>query len=219
VSKSQGRPLRLSHADIVRWRSHVLVTATCHVWMGAVGSDGYGRLAINNQQDGARVLTPHQVAARLGFGPIPEGATLLHHCEVRLCCRYDTGHVRVGTQAENMQDAVRRGRAVGPRPGRTDLRGKVGASRAIQAALRDAGNRSPEALTAVLAVTLEAGDPWRDFLPLFDAPPPARLVTAGFGAADAAAGAAGSDGLGVAVFRADRSRRRVPVPSLPLFDM
>ena len=43
VSKSQGRPLRLSLGDIVRWHSHLLVTATCHVWMGAVASDGYGR--------------------------------------------------------------------------------------------------------------------------------------------------------------------------------
>jgi len=43
VSKSQGRPLRLSHGDIVRWHSHLLVTATCHVWMGAIGSDGYGQ--------------------------------------------------------------------------------------------------------------------------------------------------------------------------------
>ena len=46
VSQSQGRPLRLSHGDIVRWRAQLLVTGTCHVWMGAVGSDGYGRIAV-----------------------------------------------------------------------------------------------------------------------------------------------------------------------------
>ncbi len=53
VSQSWGRPLRLSHGDIVRWRSQLLVTGTCHVWMGAVGSDGYGRIAIRNPEDGA----------------------------------------------------------------------------------------------------------------------------------------------------------------------
>ena len=116
MSQSQGRPLRLSHADIVRWHEHLLPTATCHVWMGAVGSDGYGRFQITNKFDGTRMLTPHQVAARLGFGPIPEGVTLLHDCEIRLCCRYGTGHVGVGTQSENMRHAVARGRAVGPRP-------------------------------------------------------------------------------------------------------
>jgi len=170
VSQSQGRPLRLSHADIVRWHEHLLPTSTCHVWMGAVGSDGYGRFQINNKYDGTRMLTPHQVAARLGFGPIPEGATLLHDCEVRLCCRYGAGHVGVGTQSENMRHAVARGRAVGPRPGRVDVRGKVGASRAIQAALREAVERSPDALAAVLAAVIADGDPMRDMLPLFDAP-------------------------------------------------
>ena len=55
--------------------------------MGAVGSDGYGRIAVRNPEDGARTLTPHQVGARLGYGPIPAGATVLHDCEVRLCCR------------------------------------------------------------------------------------------------------------------------------------
>ena len=49
MSQSLGRPLRLSHGDIVRWRAQLLVTGTCHVWMGAVGSDGYGRIAIRNR--------------------------------------------------------------------------------------------------------------------------------------------------------------------------
>ena len=44
-----------------RWRAQVLVTGTCHVWMGAVGTDGYGRIAIRNPEDGPRTLTPHQV--------------------------------------------------------------------------------------------------------------------------------------------------------------
>ena len=51
-----------------------------------------------------------------------------------------------------MRQAVARGRAVGPHPGRVDVRGKAGASRAIQAALRDATGRSPSALAAVSAV-------------------------------------------------------------------
>ena len=53
--------MRLSHTDIVRWRGQLLVTGTCHVWMGAVGSDGYGRIAVRNPEDGARTLAPHQV--------------------------------------------------------------------------------------------------------------------------------------------------------------
>ncbi|HEY7813967.1 MAG TPA: HNH endonuclease [Nakamurella sp.] len=209
MSQSQGRPLRLSHADIVRWHEHLLITATCHVWMGAVGSDGYGRFQIINKYDGTRMLTPHQVAARLGFGPIPEGATLLHDCEVRLCCRYGTDHVEVGTQSENMRHAVARGRAVGPRPGRVDVRGKVGASRAIQAALRDAVDRSPAGLARVLAGVIADGDPMRDMLPLFDAPD-RRAATPALRSPMRAESPSG----GVLL----RARRPVPASSLPLFE-
>ena len=144
--------------------------------MGAVGSDGYGRVAVTTKDDGSRMLTPHQVGARIRFGMIPAGATVLHDCEVRLCCRTDPGHVRIGTQSENMRDAVRRGRAVGPRPGRTDLRGKVGASPAIQSALTASVDRSPDVLAAVLAAVIAQGDPWRDLLPLFDVEPAAPAM-------------------------------------------
>ena len=172
--------------------------------MGAVGSDGYGRIAVRNPEDGPRTLTPHQVGARLGYGPIPAGATVLHDCEVRLCCRAEPGHLRVGTQSENMRQAVARGRAVGPRPGRVDVRGKAGASRAIQAALRDATGRSPAALAAVIA----DGDPLRDLHPLFDLPDQHTTSVSG-AAAFPGAGAPG----GVLV----RAGRRGPVESLPLF--
>jgi hypothetical protein len=128
VSQSLGRPLRLSHGDIVRWRGQVLVTGTCHVWMGAVGSDGYGRIAVRNREDGARTLTPHQVGARLGYGPIPAGATVLHDCEVRLCCRAEPGHLRV---------ARRGGRAgrtagAGPAAGRDGGHSRVAAPAACR---------------------------------------------------------------------------------------
>jgi len=205
VSQSLGRPLRLSHADIVRWHAQLLLTGTCHVWMGAVGSDGYGRIAIRNREDGPRTLTPHQIGARLGFGPIPAGATVLHDCEVRLCCRAEPGHLRIGTQSENMRQAVARGRAVGPHPGRVDVRGKVGASRAIQAALRDAADRSPDALAAVLAAVIADGDPLRDVPRLFNLAAAATSRTAQVPV-----------GAGATVLPV--GRRREPVQSLPLFD-
>ena len=96
-----------------------------------------------------------------------------------------------------------------PRPGRVDVRGKAGASRAIQAALRDATGRSPAALAAVLAAVIADGDPLRDLHPLFDlpaypAPPPAAVV----GAVSAVPG--------VAVLVSPRCR--APAVSLPLFD-
>ncbi len=111
------------------------------------------------------MLTPHQVGARLGFGPLPVDCTLMHDCEVRLCCSSAPGHVRIATQRENMRQAVARGRSRGPRPGLVDTRGVVGASRAIQAAIVSAVQADPgigkAALAAVLAAAVAAGDPLR----------------------------------------------------------
>jgi len=179
VSKSLGRGLRLSNRDLNRWDRQVLVTATCHIWAGAIGSDGYGRFSITNPEDGARMLTPHQVGARLGFGPLPVDCTLMHDCEVRLCCSSAPGHVRIATQKENMRQAVARGRSRGPRPGLVDTRGVVGASRAVQAAIVSAVAADPgigkAGLAAVLAAAVAAGDPLRHLVALFDAPLPVAV--------------------------------------------
>jgi hypothetical protein len=179
VSKSLGRGLRLSNRDLNRWDRQVIGTAACDIWAGAIGSDGYGRFSITNPQDGDRMLTPHQVGARLGFGPLPVDCTLMHDCEVRLCCSTAPGHVRIATQRENMRQAVARGRSRGPRPGLVDTRGVVGASRAIQAAIVSAVTADPgigkTELAAVLAAAVAAGDPLRHLVPLFDAPPPVAV--------------------------------------------
>ena len=170
MSQSKGRRLRLTVFDLERWRAKIVRTATCHIWVGAVGSDGYGRFSIRNDEDGERMVTPHQVGARLAFGPLPIGSTLMHDCEVRVCVATAPGHVRVATQRENMVQAAQRGRAVGPRPGQVDTRGKVGASRAVQDAIRGAGTDHPGELAEVLARCLAEGDPFRDLHPLFDLP-------------------------------------------------
>ena len=171
VSKSLGRPLRLTNQDLTRWRSYVVETAGCAIWVGAVGSDGYGRFKIHNNIDGDRMVTPHQIAARLAFGPIPVGATILHDCDVRICCATTSGHIRIATQRENVQQAVARGRSAGPRPGAVDERGPVGASRAVQDAIQRAvadGITDRFELADVLARAVAAGDPYRRLVPLFD---------------------------------------------------
>ena len=96
-----------------------------------------------------------------------------------------------------------------PAPGAgVDVRGKAGASRAIQATLRNATDRSPAALAAVLAAVIAEGDPLRDLHPLFDLPDQHTASVSGV-AAFPGAGAPGA----VLV----RAGRRGPVESLPLF--
>jgi hypothetical protein len=167
MSQSAGRPLQLSDDDVTRFRALVLPTSSCAVFTGSIGSDGYGRFALRGPDGRQRTVTPHQVAAVIAFGELTAGATLMHDCDVRLCVRTEAGHVRVATQAENMQQAVYRGRSRGPHPGLVDTREPVGASRAVQAALRASADRDPVALALVLREVLAAGDPLRDNLQLF----------------------------------------------------
>lgn len=168
MSKSRGVALGLTSADADRFRCRVLPTGSCWVWMGGVGRDGYGRFRLSYGDGRQRTVTPHQVAVVLAGGEFDEGVTVMHDCDMRLCVRVEPGHVRAATQGENMRQAARRGRAAGPRPGLVDVRGPVGASRAVQAALRASTDRSPVGLALVLAAVLAAGDPLRDHPILFD---------------------------------------------------
>lgn len=118
------------------------------------------------------MVTPHQVAATLAFGQIPAGATVVHDCDVRLCCRTGEGHARIATQQENVAQAVARGRLCGPRPGMVDVRGPAGESRAIQAALTavwmEQQRAQQQVLADALASVIAEGDPRAGLYPMFD---------------------------------------------------
>jgi hypothetical protein len=192
VSKSTLPSARLSRADVQRLRAQIVPTATCHLWMGAVGGDGYGRFWVSAAPvhgQGAdpatpvragRMITPHAAVSALVFGGLPLGSTHLHDCDVRLCVNTRPGHLRRGTQQENVRQAVARGHNRGPKPGMVDVRGPAGASRAIQDAVRGAitaGSTSPVLLAHMLAGVIAEGFPLVDVLPLFEEP--ARVPAAG----------------------------------------
>ena len=188
MSKSTLPSARLAAADVQRLRTQIVATATCHLWMGSVGSDGYGRFwvpapitSVNEPATAravpparaGRVITPHAAVSALVFGTLPLGSTHLHDCDVRLCVNTQPGHLRRGTQRENMRQAVARGHQRGRKPGMVDVRGPAGASRAIQDAIRTsitAGPTSPQVLAGVLARVLAEGFPMVDVLPLFAEP-------------------------------------------------
>lgn len=88
----------------------------CWEWTASRGIRGYGqfRLPRTRQMSGA-----HRVAYELSVGPIPEGMFVCHHCDNPSCVRPD--HLFVGTNSQNILDAVRKGRhrTVFKRPKRT----------------------------------------------------------------------------------------------------
>lgn len=170
MSRSRGEPLSLTATDRERFDASICRTSTCHIWLGSLSRPGgYGQWWLRRPDGRQRVVSAHRVAFELVHGPLPEGATLMHDCEVRLCVNTGPGHVHAATQAENVDQAVRRRRMAGPRPGLVDVRGPVGQADAVQTALRDVlaqGRPDPDQMAAVLADVIAAGDPLADQLRL-----------------------------------------------------
>lgn len=92
---------KLSVHDV--WESRIEKTESCWLWRGQIGTYGYGYISLNGKPTLAHRFVYEQLV-----GPIPQGLYLLHSCDTPACVNPD--HLRCGTQKENIQDAVDRGR-------------------------------------------------------------------------------------------------------------
>lgn len=75
----------------------------CHEWSGARDTCGYGQF-----WTGRDFMRAHRYVWEQNFGPIPEGLLVLHRCDNPPCV--NPAHLFLGTQKDNMQDRVRKGR-------------------------------------------------------------------------------------------------------------
>lgn len=81
-------------------------TDECWPWTGELNSMGYGR--INTYPNGRRVrLLAHRLAAQMA-GLVIEGQVVRHKCDNPQCV--NPFHLLTGSQADNMQDSIKRGR-------------------------------------------------------------------------------------------------------------
>jgi hypothetical protein len=83
------------------WQSCVVVDyglaiGPCWIWTKAI-RNGYGAASM-----AGKVEDTHRIAYRLTHGSIPEGLSVLHHCDHGLCIRPE--HLFSGTQADNIHD-------------------------------------------------------------------------------------------------------------------
>jgi hypothetical protein len=96
--KSRASPI----AD--RFWSKVRKTETCWLWTGA----NSGRKWPYGLLGGKPMLKAHHISWEIHNGPVPEGAWVLHKCDVTLCVNPD--HLFLGTAADNTADMMVKGR-------------------------------------------------------------------------------------------------------------
>lgn len=68
---------------------------------------GHGSLSVHN-----RPVHAHRLAYALHRGPIPSGRSVCHHCDNPACVRPE--HLFLGTQQDNVNDMLGKGRSVPP---------------------------------------------------------------------------------------------------------
>lgn len=115
-SKPASRALRVglrggrhkSYPLAERLAARTIVTDSCWLFQGFPnGPNGYGQIMLDPTS--RKRGYAHRVAWELANGqPVPADMRILHKCDNALCVRPD--HLRLGTQAENIADAITKGR-------------------------------------------------------------------------------------------------------------
>lgn len=97
----------LTPAEVARFYRTMLVAGHGMTWGGETNNDGYGRFPV--WRDGKRVrLLAHRVSFMLATGTDPGRLVVRHECDTPPCCTPDC--FLLGTQAENVRDAIIRHR-------------------------------------------------------------------------------------------------------------
>jgi len=82
----------------------------CWLWVGERRTGGYGYIAptFSSRDHRPTAKRVHRVAYETFVGPIPDGAIVLHSCDVRNCI--NPAHLSVGTHSDNARQTVERNR-------------------------------------------------------------------------------------------------------------
>lgn len=78
----------------------------CWEWQGRCETNGYARI---KRKQSRQQVAVHRLSWEMVNGPIPDGLDVLHKCDNRKCVR--PSHLFLGTDVDNMQDMLKKGRA------------------------------------------------------------------------------------------------------------
>lgn len=102
----------LSPATIQRFNRKIHKTESCWLWTGAKENHGYGLAYTGFKPDGRKDRHyAHRIAYALVHGFVPAHLEVMHSCDVTRCV--NPAHLSLGTQKENIQDQLDRGRHSG----------------------------------------------------------------------------------------------------------
>jgi hypothetical protein len=73
----------------------------CWLWLGSIATTGYGKSHYRGRE-----ISAHRLSYLLFVGEIPAGLHILHSCDERSCV--NPQHLRAGTNADNVEDALKR---------------------------------------------------------------------------------------------------------------
>jgi hypothetical protein len=123
LTKDEGWGVVFDSSDLRRFIAKVEAGDGCWLWTSQRTPEGYGQFHFGRR--GTPPWYAHRLAWELSNGPIPDGLSVLHHCDTPSCV--NPQHLFLGTQTDNMQDASRKGRLNG-RYGLAGRRRKVEAA-------------------------------------------------------------------------------------------
>lgn len=81
----------------------------CWIWTACKSEAGYGLMSFGSHPN-RRWRSAHRVSFELSNGAFPEHLKICHKCDVPSCVNPD--HLFLGTQGENIEDMVRKGRCI-----------------------------------------------------------------------------------------------------------
>lgn len=88
---------------VLHERSERIPESGCWIWLGATNGTGYGVIGYRGRQ----ILT-HRLSLIANGTSVPDELCVLHRCDVRSCI--NPNHLFIGTNQDNVDDAVKKGR-------------------------------------------------------------------------------------------------------------